>query len=212
MLKIAIFDSGYGGELLADYIENELPVVEIIRIIDWRHADKIQKSPKFARKFAELAIRPYLGRVDLIIFANWLVSLTSLKYFRHKYKTQAFIGLKLPPSASSKSCILTTKSLSRTFACKHFAHKNKSKVFALDDWPLLIDDGELGHSKIRRDLSTATIRHSRQAILACSQFADVSDELRKVLGYNTKITTSFDIVLRETCQILKIRGGLKKLK
>ena len=45
MIKIVIFDSGYGGELLADYLESELPVVNIVRVIDWHHAEEIQSSP-----------------------------------------------------------------------------------------------------------------------------------------------------------------------
>lgn len=82
----------------------------------------------------------------------------------------------------------------------------------MDDWPLLIDDGELGNSKIRRDLSAATAYHPRQVILACSQFVDVTDEIRKTFGHNIKITNGFDAVLRESCQLLKIRGALKKKK
>ena len=41
MLKVVVFDSGYGGELFADYLEEELPLVDIVRVIDWRNADKM---------------------------------------------------------------------------------------------------------------------------------------------------------------------------
>lgn len=41
MLKIVVFDSGYGGELLADYLEDALPVIDIVRAIDWREAETI---------------------------------------------------------------------------------------------------------------------------------------------------------------------------
>ena len=34
MLKIVVFDGGYGGEFFADKLKEELPVVEIIRVID----------------------------------------------------------------------------------------------------------------------------------------------------------------------------------
>ena len=39
MLKVVVFDSGFGGELFADYFEEEMPVVEIVRVIDWRNAE-----------------------------------------------------------------------------------------------------------------------------------------------------------------------------
>ena len=95
MLKVVVFDSGFGGELFADYFEEEMPVVEIIRVIDWRNAEGYLRGPRTARKLAREAIRPYIGRVDLIVFANQLVSVTSLKYFRRKYRGQKFIGLGL---------------------------------------------------------------------------------------------------------------------
>ena len=88
MIKVIVFDSGYGGELFADLLEESIPILEVIRVIDWRNADKILSSAKTARKIAETALRPYLGKVDLIIFANYLLTITSLKYFSHKYKEQ----------------------------------------------------------------------------------------------------------------------------
>ena len=58
MLKVVVFDGGYGGEFFADRLQDELPVIEIIRVIDWRNADKILKKPKAARKIAKNALRP----------------------------------------------------------------------------------------------------------------------------------------------------------
>lgn len=214
MLKIVIFDSGYGGELFADYLEQELPVVDIIRVIDWRHAEEIQRKPKSARKFAEESLRPYIGKVDLIVFANYLLSITSLKYFRRQYQNQAFIGLNFyhPCNFRCRTALITTEAVAKTFTCKYFAHQIKAKIYALDDWPILIDDGELGHAKIRRDLAPIKTNKPNQLILACSQFVDIEDELRKNLGHNIKIIDNFNQTARDICHLLKIRGALKKQK
>lgn len=214
MLKIVIFDSGYGGELFADYLEQELPIIDIVRVIDWRHAIEIQQNAKLARKFAEEALRPYLGKANLIIFANYLLSITSLKYFRRKYKDQAFIGINFyhPCNFHCRTAIITTGAVAKTFTCKYFAHQIKAEIHTLDDWPILIDDGELGHAKIRRDLAPVKASKPTQLILACSQFADLENELRKILGHNTKIINNFDQTTRDICRILKIRGSLKKQK
>ena len=66
MKKIVIFDSGFGGELFADYVEKEVPIVEVIRVIDWRNLDVITKNPKEARSVTEKAISPYIGHSDLV--------------------------------------------------------------------------------------------------------------------------------------------------
>ena len=94
MLKVVVFDGGYGGEIFADKLESELTVIKVIRVIDWRHADQFLKNPRCARQAAREALRPYIGRVDLIIFANYFLSATSLKFFQHKFRNQAFLGLK----------------------------------------------------------------------------------------------------------------------
>lgn len=214
MLKIVVFDSGYGGELLADYLESRLPVVEITREIDWRNAESSQHSAKIARRAAERSLRPHLNRVDLIIFANYLLSTTSLKYFRRKYPHQAFLGIKLehPGNYKPSTYILATSALAKTISYKLFVHRIKGKTLILDDWPILIDDGELGHSKVRRDLSTIMPDKPDQIILGCSQFVDLEDELRRVLGHNVKILNNFEEVFRQTCRTLKIRGSLPKQK
>ena len=52
MIKVLIFDSGYGGELFADWLNEEMPILDIIRIIDWRNAETILEA---ARKSSEKA-------------------------------------------------------------------------------------------------------------------------------------------------------------
>ncbi len=218
MLKVVVFDSGYGGELFADYLEAELPILEIIRVIDWRNADQILRNPKLAREIAEKALQPYINKVDLIIFANHLLSITSLRYFCRKYKQQSFIGLKLDNKnvANRPTLILATKSITKTFYYFWFSRQIQAKTIVLDDWPTLIDDGELTNYKIRRDLKLLLAQNDNfkpeQIILGCSQFVDLKSEFIKFFGHNIKIIDGFEPTLREVCQTLKLRGALKKIK
>ena len=220
MLKVVIFDSGYGGELFADLLEEVIPVIEVIRVIDWRNADEILSSAKTARKTAEIALKPYIGKVDLIVFANYLLSATSLKYFNHKYKNQKFIGLsfKKPDTFIKKDLIiLTTKAVARTLAYRKFVFQldRKVKTVTLDAWPGLIDDGELSnqeiHSTLEQSISEGNIK-PEEMILACSQFNDIKSEIRKGFDRKFRIYDGFNDAIREVCKILKIRGTLSKLK
>lgn len=217
MLKVVVFDGGYGGELFADRLEAELPVINVIRVIDWRDADKFLKSPRAARRACLEAIRPYIGRVDLIVLANHLLSATSLKYFRRKYKNQKFSGLTLPqPTTFVKrpAMALTTKSLARTINYRNYIFRLKRKVatICLDTWPNLIDDGELKDSAIYAEIEKFSLKYTyrpAEIIIACSQFNDVIPTLRKIMR-NVKIHDSFDDGIIDICKILKIRGGTGK--
>jgi len=218
MLKVVVFDCGYGGELLADELAEVLPILEIIRVIDWRHASEIQSSPRRARECAREALRPYIGKVDLIIFANHLLSVTSLKYFQRKYNSQRFLGLKLksPDSYVKRDVlVLATKPLAKTLTYQTFLLRLRRNVRTLtpDSWPAKIDDGLLTAAEVRTEL--ARVRRSRhfdpkEVILACSQFSDLKPTLRDIFGHNLKIYDSFNDAINQTYKILKIRGGLAK--
>ncbi|MBR3157346.1 hypothetical protein IKF20_02915 [Candidatus Saccharibacteria bacterium] len=219
MLKIVVFDSGYGGEFFADKLAEELPIVEIIRVIDWRHADQILKSPKAARKLALDALRPYIGKVDLIIFANYLLTLTSLGYFRHKFKSQSFVGMAFDRPRHLKKReeipVLTTKAVAKTLRYQGFIFKLhfKTKTITLDSWPAKIDDGELNFEEIRLALAPL-FRNGRphSIVLACSQFYDVKSELKKLFGPKLIIYDNFADTINNVNRSLKIRGGVKKSK
>lgn len=218
MLKVVVFDGGYGGEFFADQLETEIPVIEVIRVIDWRNADQILASPHSARRVAKDALRPYIGKVDLIIFANHLLTITSLKHFKRKYKEQKFIGLNLQsPDTFVKRdvLILTTKAVTRTINYYNFLFqiRRKARTLALDNWPAEIDDGELTEQEVRDTLENFLVNKNlkpEEIILACSQFSDIKPVLRNIFGHNLKIYDSFNDTIRNTCKILKIRGGTGK--
>ncbi len=219
MLKIVVFDSGYGGEFFADKLAEELPIVEIIRVVDWRHAEQILSSPKSARKAAEIALSPYIGKADLIIFANYLLSLTSLQYFRKKYKQQQFIGMSLNrPKFLQKGeiiPILTTKAVAKTLKYQNFIFRLrcKTKTFSLDTWPAKIDDGELKADEIKIALSPFFEKyHPSCILLACTQFYDIKSDLKTLYGSKLKMIDFFDDTIKTINKSLKIRGGVKKSK
>ena len=218
MIKIVIFDSGYGGEFFADRFEEEIPVVDIIRVIDWRHAEQYIKSARQSRALAEKALRPYINKVDLIILANHLLSITSLKYFKRKYPNQRFIGfsLKTPDTfIKRETVIVATKALTHTIEYQGFILrlKRKVKTITIDSWPVKIDDGELSDEEIRETFKLFGVKkniHPEEIILGNAQLEDIKPNLKKLYGRNLKIYSSFDDTIREACKILHIRGGTGK--
>ena len=220
MLKIVVLDSGFGGELFADKLKENLQVMEIIRVIDWRNADKYMHGKREARRAAEEVLKPYLGKVDLIIIANFLLSITSLKYFRRKYKNQKFVGFNLAmPSTfiDRNTIILTTTAVYRTINYRNYIarlHRHTLTV-TLDDWPKKIDDGELTKEEIEAVMLEIIVTKRffpKEIILACSQFNDIKPLLLRVFNNNIKIHDSFGDLYHDTVKILKLRGGICKRK
>lgn len=211
MLKVVIFDGGFGGELFADYVESEIPILEIIRVIDWRNSDLLLRNPRAARHLAEEALRPYIGEVDLIVFANFLLSL-DLKYFRRKFKEQKFVGFPLfinrAKTCSSPALILTTRALRTSFAYHSFLRQLKltTKSIVLDDWPRLIDDGELSDRTVLKVLGPLKSLQPGLIFLACTEFYDLRPIIYEIFGPTTRIEDNFHLTLRSICHELKLRG------
>lgn len=94
MLKIVVFDSGWGGELVADFLMRELTTVEVVRAIDWAHAPYCGKSVEEICELADLNLRRFVGEVDLIVLGGYAVSL-ALGYMKEKYPQQKFVGMSI---------------------------------------------------------------------------------------------------------------------
>lgn len=208
MKKVIIFDSGFGGEMFADYVENEIAVIDVIRVIDWRNASSYLESPTAARNAALIALRPYIGRVDVIVIANNLLAETSLDFFRRKFKNQIFIGFSsnylMKFNSKSDNLILATKQMSRHLI-SYKLRKNFREI-DLDDWVQKIDDGELTLEDIRHDLREFTEFTPSHIILCCTQFSDVKPMLYKIFGQHIIIENGYKYVFRELCQELGFRG------
>lgn len=221
MLKIVVLDSGYGGELFADKLKEQLSIVEVIRVIDWRNAEKYLYKKREARLAAEEALRPYLGKVDLIVIANYYLTITSLKYFCRKYTKQKFVGINFTmPSTfiDRNTLVLTTSAVAKTLSYHNYLFSLRRKnivTMTLDDWPAKIDDGELTRDEIEETLMDLIITRKffpREIIIACSQFNDIVPDLRSIFKNQIRIHESFPDLYNDTCRVLRIRGGVLKQK
>ena len=213
--KVVVFDNGYGGELFANYVEDEMPILEVIRVIDWLGSANFYKNSYQARHETLSSLRPYLGRVDLIMVANHLVSETSLKFLRHKYPDQKFSGFTIEKPITSKAeraLILTTKASYDTF--EHRAIKRrlglKTRELICDHWAKLIDEGSLTRAIIEQDLAKFQAFKPQLIIIGCAQLVEIKPILRRIYGPTVGISDGYKTALKSICKELGLRGGSGK--
>lgn len=92
MLKVVVYDGGWGGELVADYLGRELTTVEIIRVIDWAHAPYDGRGLLEIVELAEANLRDYIGEVAAIVLGGYVVSMV-LEILKQRHPEQIFVGL-----------------------------------------------------------------------------------------------------------------------
>lgn len=161
MLKIVVFDGGWGGEIVANYLANELKIVEIIRVIDWRHAPYEDKTLTQVCHYAEDSLREYFGKVDLIVLGGYMSSY-AIGYLQRRYCRQKFVGMSINYYRILKSrlypsdiTVMMNNSLIDTPICDTMREKLPFSTLVVPDcsgWETLINDGVISEGRIRSDL------------------------------------------------------------
>ncbi len=94
MLKVAVFDNGWGGELVANFLSKELKMIEVIKVIDWHTTAYNSKSPYEIYQLALLQLEPYINKVDLIVLGGYVVSL-AYEYLARNFPEQKIVGMTI---------------------------------------------------------------------------------------------------------------------
>ena len=116
----------------------------------------------------------------------------------------------------TKFLVLTTdfvaKSRFYSLQKEKLPNKNFSEIIC-NDWPQLIDDGELTREMMRQKLADFRDIYADAVILGCTQFSDVQDDLASIISWKQgRIVDEFALLLKNLCHTLGLRGGDGKRK
>lgn len=213
MLKIVVCDSGWGGELVADFLSEELSMVEVIRVIDWPHAPYYDRDPATIGQLVETALGYYLNQVDLVVLGGYTTSL-ALDYLRSNYPDQRFVGMSHSlkyilhtKNYPSRVGLLAGKQTLDSGLAKQLHRDLPHSVFIPFDcsaWENLIDDGELSAAQIQAELSqsfklatevapsTLQRQHHKQRALPLAEVLKLEQKIKDATATssNTTITSS----------------------
>lgn len=214
MLKIVVFDSGWGGELCANYIEQELGVAEIKRVIDWRNFPYISKTREEICRLAEKSLKPHIGKSDAIVIASNVASVTALPFLKTKYPEQRFIDVPLVFSHLNLNKVneLVTLGVSTVFCAKKYRKELSNlkldfnfTAISCDNWLKYLEDGILSERQIMEKLRG--IKAPDVITLECTHLIDIKEQLEKMFGWRTQIFDARELLLYKICEELKLKGA-----
>ena len=212
--RVVVFDTGWGGEAFADYLEKELSVVQVIRVIDWRNAPYCNKRKRQIQELVEEALAEYIDMVDAIVLASNVVSAAALWYLRTKHPNQIFVGTSWPTirrkDFQKNVLMLTTKSVrrSRDFAAlKRRWNGLKMQIVECDEWVDLIDDGEMTPGIMRHEFIHARVERPDIVVLGCTHLLAERDAIEGIFGWRARVADGNKNMLKNLCRALELRGG-----
>ena len=208
MKKVVVFDDGEGCNLIGDYIEQELPV-EVIRVTDRANAPYEEKSRQEIRELTEMALLPYIGKVDVIVLADADVTLVAGEYLIKKYPEQIFMGYGARMHEAMQKCIramsLTSGVTRVTEQYQMMKAQCKSEeVFEPDcsQWSKMIVDGKMTDEVLGEQIKEFP---GGMILIYATDFIELEDALRRIFGWRVSIVDLRPKLLRE----LSIALGMK---
>lgn len=161
MLKIAVFGIGRGGEAVTRYLSTELNTVEIIKVIDWSNFEGAYSDPEKMRQAAFYFLAPYIGKVDLIVLADYTFSLV-INSLKAKWPEQRILGMEVDFHHIPKSCqradnvtLLANELLLQSELGSKIRQQLHCAGVVLPDcsgWESLIDSGDMSKDILRIEL------------------------------------------------------------
>lgn len=215
MLKVVILDSGWGGESFANFLESELPILDIIRVIDWRHAPYEERSLLEVRDCVEKILNPYINHVDLIILAGQISTISALDYLKTKFPLQKFLGFNLSleqpiiEDRCKKLIYLSTEWVIKSEPYQKLKNQYRDLVFIEPDcrgWEYAIDEDTLDEKTIYKTLDEIIYNNTGIPImLGCTHFVEIAEKIKKRYSWRTSIYHDFDRILKEVYRQLDLR-------
>lgn len=214
MLKVVVFDSGWGGEMVADYIEEELSVVEVIRVIDWRNAPYADKNCQEIQRLAEDVLMPFIGNVDLIVLGGFVFRFL-VDSLRKRFPEQKFVTVEMKPMsislrATHNVMILANQKLKETEYYQKI--KNSLELCNIvepqcDHWTGLIDEGTMTEKILWRELRTFADQKIDTVLVMNTHFWDIEEEIERILGYQVRVVDQRELLKRQICMALEFEGA-----
>lgn len=214
MLKIVVFDSGWGGELIADYIEEELAVVEVIRVIDWQNAPYANKNQQEILRKVEASLLSYIGRADLIVLGGFvfrfLIDVLAKRYPEQKFVTVDLKPMSISLRATHRVMILADQKLKDT----DFYYKIRQSLAMFDvvepmcnHWTEMIDEGTMTKTILRKELQPFIDKRIDTVLILNTHFWDIEEDLEDVLGYQVRIIDQREALKKNICMALEFEGA-----
>lgn len=161
MLRIVVFDGGWGGQIVADYLSSELATADVDTVIDWQCAPYEDKDPRLLLTRAKELISTEIGKADLIVLGGYVVSLL-IKDLRAAYPGQKFVGMginfyRVLKTRCLPECvtIMGDDILQRSTVFERIRQNLPDSTLVFPDcsgWEHLIDIGEMSTDILRYEL------------------------------------------------------------
>ena len=211
-MKIGVFDSGLGGEAVAEELRRLLPNAQVISINDRVHMPYGTKPRAEIMKLTQAAIQPLLQlECDTIVIACNTATTAAIQLLRHDYPTQKFIGLEpmvKPASLLSETGVVATLATPATIASPRYQqlkddYAKDIKVIEpnCSSWAELIETNQREAINLEDTIKPLLEQNVDVIILGCTHYHWLKQDIEKIVGPTVTVLEPSDAIKNRILEI-----------
>ena len=180
-MRIGVFDSGIGGEAVAQKIQQAFPAAIIATVNDRKHLPYGSRSTSDIISLTNNAIQPLLHEpYDCIVIACNTATAVAIEWLRQTYPGQLFIGLEpmvKPAVALSESGIIAVCATPSTLRSERYTNLKQrylGTTICLEpncsQWANMIEHSQIDTNSIRLEIEDLVSQGADVIVLACTHY------------------------------------------
>ena len=214
-MKIGVFDSGIGGEIVAIKLQKAFPTSHVITVNDHDNVPYGTKTPAKIQKLTFTAIQPLMrSNCDVIVIACNTATAVAIEALRAHYPAQKFIGLepmiKAAPDLSKTGtvaiCATPATLCSDRYMNAKRLYANHTRVIEPDcsSWASLIEANEINKVHITSVADECLSQGADVVVLGCTHYHWIKQELYEALGGKAVVLEPTDAIIKRIKQLLHL--------
>jgi len=192
-MKIGVFDSGIGGEAVAEELRGLFPDARILSVNDHIHVPYGGRTKEEIISLTSRAIQPLIDwQCDAIVIACNTATTNAIATLRHDFPAQKFIGLEpmvKPAARITKTKTIAVLATPATLTSERYAELKRQWASALHiiqpdchDWASLIEAGRETEINVELVVSTLVENNVDVIVLACTHYHWLRARIQSAAG------------------------------
>jgi len=212
-MKIGVFDSGIGGQAVADRLSELLPEADIICINDHQHVPYGTRTAGDIIALTTAAIVPLIqANCDAIVIACNTATTVAIAQLRITYPTTHFIGIEpmIKPAAElTRTKTIAVLATSATLASPQYAALKATWASSMAviepdcaSWATLIETGQSDQVPIEETVTDAITNGADVIVLACTHYHWLKERAEDAAASRATVLEPSDAISNRILTIL----------
>ena len=212
-MKLGVFDSGIGGQSIANALAITFSSATITTINDRQNVPYGDKSDDAVFKLTDAALQPLLdGTYDIIILACNTATAVAIEKLRSLYPQQTFIGIEPMIKAAAKltqSNTIAVCATPATLASNRYSKLVEKYGSHLDiiepdcsQWAYLIENNQINRSHIETTINDLCGRGADIIVLGCTHYHWIKELIIEIVAERATVIEPSEAIGRRVQQLI----------